>query len=160
MALHRPRHRWRYLLRYLLQYSPRLLAALLILVTASMPNAQAEERSGSHRYSRNLRHGAIAYDRDSGRVGYAYDHRSTREARAQALMQCGEQCEVVIDLRNNCGALAAKAPKKSAPKKSASTQEPPMAPVTAHGATREEAQTKVKRLCGSDCQIPAWACSR
>jgi hypothetical protein len=70
-------------------------------------------------------------------------------------MQCGEQCEVVIDLRNNCGALAAKAPKKSA-----STQEPPMAPVTAHGATREEAQTKVKRLCGSDCQIQAWACSR
>lgn len=155
MALHRPRHRWRYLLRYLLRYSPRSLAALLILVTASMPNAQAEERSGSHRYSRNLRHGAIAYDRDSGRVGYAYDQRSTREARAQALMQCGEQCEVVIDLRNNCGALASKAPKKSA-----STPEPPMGPVTAHGATREEAQTKVKRLCGSDCQIQAWACSR
>jgi hypothetical protein len=159
MALHRPRYRLLYLLRcllrYLLQYSPRLLAVLLFLVTAAMPNAQAEERSGSHRYSRNLRHGAIAYDRDSGRVGYAYDHRSTREARAQALMQCGEQCEVVIDLRNNCGALAAKAPKKSA-----STQEPPMAPVTAHGATREEAQTKVKRLCGSDCQIQAWACSR
>ena len=114
MALHRPRHRLLYLLLYLLQYSPRLLAVLLFLVTAAMPNAQAEERSGSHRYSRNLRHGAIAYDRDSGRLGYAYDQRSAREARAQALMQCGEQCEVVIDLRNNCGALASKAPKKSA----------------------------------------------
>jgi hypothetical protein len=155
MALHRPQHQLLYLLRNLPQYSPRLLTALLFLVTAAMPGAQAEERSGSHRHSRNLRHGAIAYERDSGRVGYAYDHRSAREARAQALMQCGEQCEVVIDLRNNCGALAAKAPKKSA-----SAHEPPMAPVTAHGATREEAQTRVKRLCGSDCQIQAWACSR
>jgi hypothetical protein len=144
MALHR-------LLTLLLSLS---LAALLSLATASMPNAQAEERSGSHRYSRNLRHGAIAYDRDSGRIGYAYDYRSAREARAQALMQCGEQCEVVIDLRNNCGALASKAPNKSA-----STHKP-TAPITAHGATREEAQTKAKRLCGSDCQIQAWACSR
>ena len=29
-----------------------------------------------------------------------------------------------------------------------------------HGATREEAQTKAKRLCGSDCKIEVWVCSR
>ena len=137
-----------------LRYLPLLLASSLCMVAADIATAQAEERSVSHRYSRNLRHGAIAYDRDSGRFGYAYDLRSTREARAQALMQCGEQCEVVIDLRNNCGALALRAPNNRA------TNHLPATPVTAHGATREEAQTKVKRLCGSNCEIQAWACSR
>ena len=150
MALHRPLHR----LLTLLLCLPLSLAAWLSAAMASMPNAQAEEHGGSHRHSRNLRHGAIAYDRDSGRLGYAYDHRSAREARAQALMQCGEQCEVVIDLRNNCGALAVRTRPQH------DKAHTPATPVTAHGATREEAQTKAKRLCGSDCQIQAWACSR
>ena len=154
MALHRPLHRLLTLLLCLPLCLPLSIAALLSATTASMPNAQAEEHGGSHRYSRNLRHGAIAFDRDSGRSGYSYDLRSTREARAQALTQCGEQCEVVIDLRNNCGALAVRTQNKQGAAHTSST------PVTAHGATREEAQTRAQRLCGSHCEIQAWVCSR
>jgi len=64
---------------------------------------------------------------------------------AGALQRCGHaRCEVVIGIRNGCGALA------DGPKRTAA----------APGVTRGEAETKALRKCGADeCRIVAWACT-
>lgn len=90
--------------------------------------------------------GAIAYEPTRHQVGYSYDFKSSREARTEALKQCGEpNCEVVLTIRNGCGALARASGK----------------PYAASGATRAEAETKAARLCGNKaCTIVGWACTK
>lgn len=90
-------------------------------------------------------YGAIAWHRDSGSVGYSYDYASARLAGTEALRQCGHpRCEVVLALRNECGALASNAKGYAARR----------------GHTQDEAQTKAASACGSDCRPVAWACTR
>lgn len=90
-------------------------------------------------------YGAIAINRDSKAVGYAYDFKTSKDAKRAALSQCGEQkCEVIVTFRNGCAAAARG---KSHI-------------VTMTGATRDEAETKVQRKCGKDCEILAWACTK
>lgn len=89
--------------------------------------------------------GALAYHRASGSFGYAVNAANPRTAKIEALAQCGNpKCEVVANLRNDCGAIA------NGPKKFS----------VSRGATREEAQAKAQRLCGEGCSIVGWACSR
>lgn len=91
-------------------------------------------------------YGAIAVNRDTKAVGYAYDFKTAQEAKRAALKQCGEQkCEVLASFRNGCAAAAAGSKGKLA---------------TMTGATRDEAETKVTRKCGKDCTILAWACTK
>ena len=90
-------------------------------------------------------HGAIAVNRDTKAVGYAYDARTALEAKREALKQCGERkCEVLTSFKNGCAAVAHGERKLMA--------------IT--GVTRDEAETKVIRKCGTECKILAWACTR
>ena len=90
-------------------------------------------------------HGAIAVNRDTKAVGYAYDFRTAKEAKRAALKQCGDgKCEVLTSFRNGCAAVADGQRKLTA----------------MTGVTRDEAETKAIRKCGADCKILAWACTR
>jgi len=90
--------------------------------------------------------GAIALQRDTGAIGYSYDQRTSRAAKLEALKQCDdEKCEVLVSFRGACGSIA-RGSKKFFP---------------ATGATRQEAETKARRLCGAKtCEIAAWACTK
>jgi serine/threonine-protein kinase len=95
-------------------------------------------------------YGAIALQRETGQVGYAYNAATSRAAKMEALNQCTDpRCEVVVNFRNACGALArqaARGPKSYFP---------------ATGAVRQEAETKALRLCAArECEILAWACTK
>jgi hypothetical protein len=90
-------------------------------------------------------YGAIAYHQSSNSVGWATDRRTSREARVEALKQCGhEQCIVVATVTRACSALA-RDPKTFKVQK---------------GATRQEAETKALAKCGPKCEIAAWTCTR
>ena len=91
-------------------------------------------------------YGAIALQRETGQLGYAYNSATSRAAKIEALNQCAHpRCEVVASFSNACGALA-RGPKKYFP---------------ATGATRQEAETKALRLCAAkDCEVAAWACTK
>jgi len=91
-------------------------------------------------------YGAIALQRETGQLGYAYDSTTSRAAKIEALKQCAHpRCEVVASFSNACGALA-RGPKKYFP---------------ATGATRPEAESKALRLCAAkDCEVAAWACTK
>jgi len=90
--------------------------------------------------------GAIALQRETGQLGYAYNSATSRAAKIEALRQCAHpRCEVVASFRNACGALA-RGSNKYFP---------------ATGATRPEAETKALRLCAAtECEITAWACTK
>ena len=90
--------------------------------------------------------GAIALQRETGQLGYAYNSVTSRAAKIEALKQCAHpRCEVVASFGNACGALA-RGPKKYFP---------------ATGATRPEAETKALRLCSDkECEVAAWACTK
>jgi hypothetical protein len=95
--------------------------------------------------TRNQYYAAIAYHGPTNSVGWATDRKSAREAKLEALKQCGhERCEVVASITRGCGALARDANKYAVQK----------------GATRNEAETKALKRCGSQCQVLAWTCTR
>ena len=103
--------------------------------------------SGTHAASKQAKttNGAIAFHRASQSYGYSVNKLTAREAQTEALKQCGnERCEVVARLKNNCGAVANGPQRFSA----------------ATGVTRQEAETKALRICGSACEMVAWACTR
>ena len=84
-------------------------------------------------------YGAIALQRETGLLGYSYDFKNARDAKVEALKECGDpRCEVVVNIKNSCGALA-RGPKKHFP---------------ATGATREEAETKALRACADKKLCP------
>ena len=119
----------------------RALPALLLALAcafATVAVAREEPRRASM-------HGAIAYHPESGSVGWATDRRTRREAKIEALRQCAhERCEVVAEVSRGCAALARGGKKHMVQK----------------GVTRQEAEAKALRRCGSECQIAAWTCTR
>jgi hypothetical protein len=122
----------------------RFLLALILVYAAALQPASARVVVKKGVY------GAIALDRESGQVGYAYNSATSRAAKVEALKQCAQpRCEVVASFSNACGALArkpARGPKEF---------------VSATGATRQEAETKALRLCSAkDCEVAAWACTK
>jgi len=117
-----------------------VLAALALAAAAgtAMPAEKAKAKS-------KALYGAIAYEQASNSVGWASDRRSSREARVDALSQCGRDgCVVVTTVSRECAALAT-SPKKFAAQK---------------GATQKEAETKALGRCGAGCQVAAWVCTR
>ena len=90
--------------------------------------------------------GAIALQRETGQLGYAYNAATSRAAKMEALSQCAHpRCEVVAAFSNACGALA-RGPKRYFP---------------ATGAVRQEAEAKALRLCAArECEVVAWACTK
>jgi hypothetical protein len=121
----------------------RRVCAALVLVF--FPSCFCVLGAAEKALTRGALHGAIAYHQGSGSVGWATDRASSREARIEALKQCGhEQCVVVATVTRSCAALA-KNPKKFSVQK---------------GATRQEAETKALGKCGAGCEIAVWTCTR
>ncbi len=122
-----------------------LLRALCVLLGAVAMSHGAFAATGKSNRSANADNGAIAFHPPSGSFGYAVDQRSAREAKVAALRQCGDaDCEVVLTLKNSCGALANNRRVYFA----------------SRGATREEAEVKARRQCGPKCEILVWACTK
>ena len=108
-----------------------------VLLSAAPAPAKAPKKQGAY--------GAIAINRESRAVGYAYDFKTAKEAKREALSQCAEQrCEVVATFKDGCAAVAAGGGR--------------LAALT--GITRDEAETKSLRKCGKGCTVLAWACSK
>ena len=117
----------------------RILLLLLLSEGISCLAADEKRRGGSPLY------GAIAYHAGTKSVGWATDRRSSREARMEALRQCGHpNCVVTGTVTRGCMALA-RDEKKA---------------ITQKGATREEAETKALSKCGAGCEAAAWTCTR
>ena len=87
--------------------------------------------------------GAIAYDSRTGAYGYVVDVRTKRDAEAQAFAQCGPNCGLIKTFRDACAAVAAKPTRTSSDT----------------GASREIAEMKAMKKCGSDCAVKVWACT-
>jgi hypothetical protein len=112
---------------------------LLVLVSFSLPLLAQSKAKG------NALHGAIAFHKVSGSIGWATDRRTAREAQVEALKQCGqEQCVVVANVSRGCVALAKDSSKF----------------IVQKGATHQEAETKAMAKCGPLCQIAAWTCTK
>ena len=123
-----------------LRHDVRLLLAALVLACAF--GAAAAEKKAK---PKNALYGAIAWHAASGSAGWASDRRTSREARVEALRQCGrDECVVVATVTRDCVALAAAGQKHAVQK----------------GATQQEAETKALARCGPACSIVAWVCTR
>jgi len=122
----------------------RAMAVLLLAAGLAVPAAQAPAKEPAKKQAKGP-HGAIALNRGSKAVGYAYDFKTAQDAKREALRQCGEkQCEVVVSFHSGCGAVSGSGKRIS----------------TATGITRDEAETKATRKCGKECAVIAWACTR
>ena len=115
-----------------------LLATLLLSGAAGA--AHAEKRD-----SKAGTFGAIAAHPKGPEVGWATDRRTSRDAGAEALRQCGHaRCEIVITVRNACAAYA-RGPKQSRAQK---------------GVSRQEAEARALSRCGEGCAGSAWTCTK
>ena len=115
-----------------------VLAALVLVASALQCHAQKRD-------SRVGTFAAIAYHPNGGESGWATDRRTSRDAGAEALRQCGHpRCQVAITVRNACAALA-RGPKQWK---------------TSKGVTRADAESKSLTRCGSGCDIVAWTCTK
>ena len=117
----------------------RTLAVILVLIALLIV---ALDAAGARHGNRQL-WGAIAYDTKSGSYGYAIDMKTRREAESAAFHQCGANCDLIRPFRDACAAVAAKPTRTSSDT----------------GASREIAQMKAMKKCGSDCAIKVWACT-
>ena len=117
----------------------RFLAALLVLVALLIV---ALDAAGARPGNRQL-WGAIAYSTKSGSYGYAIDRKTKRDAEMDAFRQCGANCDLIRPFRDSCAAVAAKPTRTSSDT----------------GASREIAEMKAMKKCGSDCAIKVWACT-
>ena len=89
--------------------------------------------------------GAIAHHPKGTEVGWASDRRTSREAGAEALKQCGHaRCEIAITVQNACAALA-RGPKQVRAQK---------------GVSRQEAEARALSRCGEGCEVVAWTCTK
>jgi hypothetical protein len=95
-------------------------------------------------------YGAIAYDTESGAVGWSYDFDSSAAADQSALKNCaehGEGCKVVVNFLNSCGAVAADDDHFA----------------TGQARTEKAAEAAALAACeakgGTACEIQAWSCA-
>ena len=105
------------------------------------------KRCGEHANS----YGAIAYDEESGAVGWSYDFDDSAAAEKFALKNCaehGDGCKVVVNFLNSCGAVAADDDHFA----------------TAKARSQKEVEAKALAACEGDggsgkCEIQAWSCA-
>ena len=117
----------------------RTAAAVLVLLAFGAVAIKAD----AARYGKRQLWGAIAYSSKTGSYGYAVDLKTKRDAETEAFRQCGSNCDLIRTFRDACGAVAAK------PNRASSDT----------GASREIAEMKVLKKCGSDCAVKVWACT-
>jgi hypothetical protein len=97
-------------------------------------------------------YGSIAYGEESTAWGYSFDMPDTASPDRRALSGCaarGNDCKVVVNFENSCGALAAGTNKRYA---------------TGQASEREQAEAAAlagcKRNGGTDCDVKVWSCAR
>jgi Domain of unknown function (DUF4189) len=117
----------------------RALALALVLLALLI---YALDAAGA-RYGKRQLWGAIAFNTKSGSYGYSVDRKTRREAETDAFRQCGANCDLIRPFRDACAAVASKATRTSSDT----------------GASREIAEMKAMKKCGSDCAIKVWACT-
>jgi hypothetical protein len=96
-------------------------------------------------------YGALAYDAESGAVGWSYDFDNQDDAEQKALSGCSESssnCKVVYDFWNSCAALAAASDGR----------------YSIEGGDNEDgAQSRALAACqqngGEGCEIRVWSCT-
>jgi hypothetical protein len=88
-------------------------------------------------------YGALAYNEETGAYGYAYDYDTQAEASKAAVEECGKDCKVVMQLKNECGAIAQSQKFYG----------------WANGASRKAAEKGALDNCGKDCKVVAWTCT-
>jgi outer membrane biogenesis lipoprotein LolB len=124
--------------------APKRVKLMLLLACAALAGHVVAAEKGKTA-GRTQYYGAIAYHSASGSFGWASDRRTSRDARIEALEQCGRQeCVIVATLSRSCGALAKNSQKF----------------IVQKGATRKEAETKAMGKCGPQCEIAVWTCTR
>jgi hypothetical protein len=97
--------------------------------------------------------GAIAYGTGSQAFGYAYQSPNEDAASSIALSNCkkhGDDCKLVLNFSNSCGAVAAVAQSGSFS--------------IGQGANKEQAQFMAVANCkkdggGDGCQVKVWSCA-
>lgn len=96
-------------------------------------------------------YGALAYDAETGAVGWSHDFDNQADAEQKALSGCSESsggCKVVYDFWNSCAALAA------ASDGSYSVE---------GGDDEDDAQRRALSACeqpgGESCEIRVWSCT-
>ena len=114
-----------------------LIAGLALLVFAFAHDADAARQGNRQLW------GAIAYSTKSGSYGYAVDVKTKRDAETAAFRQCGSNCDLIRTFRDACAAVATKPTRASSDT----------------GASREIAEMKAMKKCGSDCTVKVWACT-
>jgi uncharacterized protein DUF4189 len=117
----------------------RALALALVLLALLI---YALDAAGA-RYGKRQLWGAIAFNTKSGSYGYSVDRKTRREAERDAFRQCGANCDLIRPFRDACAAVASKPTRTSSDT----------------GASREIAEMKAMKKCGSDCAIKVWACT-
>jgi hypothetical protein len=117
----------------------RTLAAILALLALLMA---ALDASAARAGKRQL-WGAIVYSTKTGSYGFAVDRKTKRDAETEAYRECGSNCDLIRTFRDACAAVAAKPTRTSSDT----------------GASREIAEMKAMKKCGSDCAIKVWACT-
>ena len=115
------------------------LASVLVLVALLIV---AFDAAGARGGKRQL-WGSIAYSTKTGSYGYAVDMKTRREAETAAFGQCGSNCDLIRSFRDACAAVAARPARASSDT----------------GASREIAEMKALKKCGSDCAVKVWACT-
>jgi len=115
----------------------RALATGLTLALAFAANADAARHGNKQLW------GAIAFNSKTGSYGYAVDLKTKRDAETAAYRQCGSNCDLIRTFRDACAAVASKPTRTSSDT----------------GASREIAEMKAMKKCGSDCAVKVWACT-
>ena len=97
-----------------------------------------------------LQYGALAYDSETGAVGWSYDFPDAAGAEQKALSSClehGRSCKVVYDFWNSCASLAVADDGSYA---------------VGRGETEDAANDEAVIACagnGQNCSIQAWSCT-
>jgi hypothetical protein len=113
-----------------------MIAVMLLMVVGAQPVFAGGDMFG-----------AIAYNIDNGAYGWAVDRVTQMEADAAALEHCGQGCEVVVQFKNTCAAIA-------------------LGDDNAWGWARADQKAVAQRNAvancakhGTGCVVKAWACT-
>ncbi|MGE0722949.1 MAG: DUF4189 domain-containing protein [Alphaproteobacteria bacterium] len=123
---------------------------LLMLTAAGQAAAHCCDGCGHCGWYQKGRHGAVAYSRSTGAIGWSFDYGSEFGAHGRAFGECRRRagdCEVVTTFYGGCAAAAAA----------------PGGPVTwGRSGNRWGAEAAALRHCqgqAQGCQVKVWACS-
>lgn len=97
----------------------------------------------------NEKHGAIAFDEDTGGWGYSHDHKSEEAAKKAATKECST-CKVHLTWEKGCAALA-------------QSQKDKNVMSAKKGGTRKAAEGAAEASClaagAGPCKVVVWACN-